>query len=218
MIPGRMLLATALVLQPLVLLAAQTLHPAVEQDARSYADAVAEDPTRWALVHVLAVVAGLLFVPAAIGIASFARERGRRFAVAGVAAAAVSAVALAIGFGLEARLSATIDAAGGPENVRAAAEWVDAWPAVVLVAGLLAFVVAVLLLATAVVRARTLPLWVPALMLLGAVASIALPPGGELTWLTSIPMIVAFTYVAWKLAQTADARRERRDSNPRPPA
>lgn len=178
----RRLLAIALVAQPLLVGVNATFHPAVEFTAEGMLAGAAADPTTWYVVHLVAALGALLTVPAVLALRTLVTERGRRVANVGVVAGTVAAAVLGIAFGIEASVfplavSAGLDDAAQLALAEAFLTTPEFFAAPI---GVLAFTLAGLLLATALLAARAVPRWKAVLYLVGMLATLGGAPGSPL--------------------------------------
>jgi hypothetical protein len=104
MSPRRALLALAVAAAPLVQLAGMLPHPALGDTAAETLALVAQDPSEWFRIHVLSAGAAVLFVVAALALASLVRGRGAALATTGATMVVLGGGAMAIAFGAEAHL------------------------------------------------------------------------------------------------------------------
>jgi hypothetical protein len=117
--------------------------------------------------------------------------------ITGVAGTALYAVAAAVpmqilGLGRQtvispAQTTSLIDYVSGHDQIQAGV----AFP------GFLLLLVAQILVTVALFRSRVLPVWVPALFIVGAVIQVALAGGGLLTAAATIPETVAMVAIGW---------------------
>lgn len=177
--PVRRLLAVALVAQPLLVGVNATFHPQIEFTAAGILAGAADDPARWYVVHLIAALGAALTVPAVLALRSLVHERGRRVANIGVGAGVLAAVVLTMAFPIEGsvyRLAVTsgLDLA----DQRALSEAFLGSPEFLAVpVGVLAFTLAGVLLATALLAGRVVPNWQATLYLVGMLATLAGAPG-----------------------------------------
>lgn len=91
----RAVFAGALIVAPLLLLAALLADPASSaDDAREVLDAVAGNPGAWAMTGLLFVLAGVAFVPAGLGLMGLMAGRAPRLAFIGGTAVVMGALGL----------------------------------------------------------------------------------------------------------------------------
>lgn len=180
--PLRRVLAVALVLQPLLVGVNATFHPAVEFTAPGMLAGAAASPTRWYVVHLVAALGALLTLPAVLALRTLVTERGRRVAGLGVGAGIVAAAVLGIAFGIEASVFRLAVSAGVDTDAQLAlAETFLTTPEFYAAPiGVLAFTLAGLLLATALLAARAVPRWKAVLYLAGMLATLGGAPGSPL--------------------------------------
>lgn len=173
------LLAAALVAQPALLGVNALFHPDVDLDGASILAGAAEGPTRWYLVHLVAALGAACGVPVAMALRRLVTARGRALADVAVVAAVVGSVLLAVAFLTEASTFRLLAEGDVPHAAAVAlADDYTGTPEFFAVGvGFLFAVVATLLFVAALLRSRTVPRWMPALLLLGTVATSASPPG-----------------------------------------
>jgi hypothetical protein len=202
----RAALAASVVLQPLLVGVNAAFHPDVEMNASSFLEAAEDGPTRWYVVHLVAAVGALLFAPAAMGLRTLVRDRGTRLADAGVAVSVLAAALLALTFAMEASTMRTI-ANADVDDVAALAVtdvFVGSPEYYAVAVGILAFVIAGALLALALLRARTVPRWQPALYLAGVLATLPAPPGTPAAPIAFAILTVAAAFLALRVARPSD--------------
>lgn len=204
--PVRRLLAAALVAQPLLLGINATFHPPIEFTPAGVLAGAAESPAGWYAVHLVAALGALLTIPAVIGLRTLVRERGRLVANLGVGAGIVAAAVLPVAFGIEAsvlRLAVTsgLDTAG---QLAIAEAHLAAPEALAVPVGVLAFTLAGLLLATALLAARAVPRWQAVLYLVGILATLAGGPGSPLGPLAFASVTLAAAFLAGHIIRSDD--------------
>jgi hypothetical protein len=203
----RRLLAAAVLLQPLLVAVNAAFHPDVEMNAASFLEAAEEGPTRWYVVHVIAALGGLLLVPAALGLRTLVRDRGSRLADAGVVVSLIAAPLLALTFAMEASTMRSIALADVDEAAALAVSdvFVGSPEYYAVAAGILAFVVTGVLLAAALIRARTVPWWQPALYGAGILATLPAPPGTAAAPVAFAVVTLAAAFLAARVLAASDA-------------
>lgn len=210
MSPRRALLALAVAAAPLVQLVGILPHPELgDTDAQTLA-VVARDPGQWFLIHLLSASAAVLFVVAALALASLVRGRGAALATTGATLVVLGGGALAIAFGAEAHL---LSLAADPSLDRAAmvalAELEPDSPAVaVLMAGFPLFGLGTLALMAGLIRSGVVPRWQPVLVVVGTLTSIAAAPGSELGPLLFAPSVAGYLALAISVARPSVAQPE----------
>lgn len=196
--PVRRLLAVGLVAQPLLIGINALFHPRIEFTPAGILAGTADGPAVWFAVHIVAALGALLTLPAVLGLRTLVSERGRRVANVGVGGGILAAAILPAAFAIEAsvfRLAVTsgIDAA----SQQAIAEAFLAAPeAAAVPVGVLAFALAGLLLAMALIAGRAVPRWQPVLYMVGIVGSLAGGPGSPVGPLAFAVVTVAAAFLA----------------------
>lgn len=202
----RRLLAVALVAQPLLVGVNATFHPEIEFNAAGILEGAAADPARWYVIHLVAALGAALTIPAVLALRSLVHERGRRVANVGVGSGIVAAIVLTMAFAIEAsvfRLAVTsgIDGAGQ----RALSEAFLKGPEFLAVpVGVLAFTLAGVLLAIALLAGRVVPNWQAVLYLIGMLATLGGAPGSPLGPIAFLLVTVAAAILARHVARTDD--------------
>lgn len=196
----------ALVAQPLLLGINATFHPPIEFTPAGILAGAAEGPAGWYAVHLVAALGALLTIPAVIGLRTLVSERGRLVANFGVGAGMVAAAVLPLAFGIEAsvfRLAVTsgIDTAGQQAIAEA---YLSAPESAAVPVGVLAFTLAGLLLATALLAARAVPRWQAVLYLVGILATLAGGPGSPLGPLAFAVLTLAAAFLAGHIIRSND--------------
>lgn len=203
MSPRRALLALPVAAAPLVQLAGVVPHPELPDDAAGALAVVAEDPDRWFRIHLLAAVAAVLFVVAAVALASLVRRRGAGLAAAGAALLVAGGGVLAIAFGAEAHLlSVAADPSLDRSAMVALARLEEDSPAMSLLSvGFPLVGIGTLLLMAGLIRSRAVPRWQPALVVLGTLTSVAAAPGSDLAPLLFAPSLAGYLALATSVAR-----------------
>lgn len=206
----RVLLALAVAAAPLVQLAGMVPHPELGDTAAQTLALVAQDPGQWFLVHVLSASGALLFVVAALALASLVRGRGAALATAGATLVVLGGGALAIAFGAEAHLlSLAADPSLDRSAMVALAELESDSPAVsLLMAGFPLFGLGTLALMAGLIRSAAVPRWQPVLVVVGTLTSIAASPGSELGPLLFAPSVAGYLALAASVARPRVAQPE----------
>jgi hypothetical protein len=176
---GRRFLATAVVIQPLLVGVNATFHPEVELTGAGLVAGAAGNPTGWYILHMVAAVGALLIAPAILGLRILIDQRGRRVANLGVGVGFLAAMVLAIAFASEAsalRLAVTagLDEAGTLAIGNAFMQTPEAFGVPV---GAAAFALSAVLMASALLAAGSVPRWQAILFLVGVVSTLAATPG-----------------------------------------
>lgn len=177
--PVRRLLAVALVAQPLLVGVNATFHPEIEFTAAGILSGAGDGATRWYVVHLIAALGAALTVPAVLALRSLVRERGRRVANIGVGAGVLAAVVLTMAFAIEGsvlRLAVT-SGLDLTDQLTLAEAFLEAPEFLAVPVGVVAFTLAGVLLASALLAGRVVPTWQAALYLVGMLATLAGAPG-----------------------------------------
>lgn len=145
---------TAIVVAPVVLLAAFVTHPYLSgrlpNDAE-VAAAVAAGTTRWGLVHLATTVASGLLILAFLAVRSYLRESGEdRFSALGVPFVVIGSTLFAVLPGMEFAPLAAAETGATLTEIEATQEALTSWFLPVLVTGALAFAIGVLAFARAI--------------------------------------------------------------------
>ena len=145
--------AVIVAIAPVVLLVAMVWHPYLPgrlPNHAAVADAVADDPTRWALVHLMTALASGAIVLAFIAIRGHLREAGDQgLSAIGLGFVVVGSLSFAVLPGMEFSPLAAVEAGADPEAAQAA---LDDWFVRVLVIGALSFAIGVICVAVAIRR------------------------------------------------------------------
>ena len=173
----RRLLAGAVVVAPTMIGVNSLFHPEVDMTAVGILAGAVTDPTGWFSIHLVAAFGALLGVPAAFGLRTLARDRGRRLATAGAALTAIASPLLALAFAAEAsvlRLAAQMEPAAG----LALAEAYTGTPEFYAVGGAVALgTLASLLMGAALLVSRTVPRWLAGTYVAAVLATLGAVPG-----------------------------------------
>lgn len=199
----RRLLAAAVIAQPLLVGVNATFHPAMEFTAPGILAAAAQDPMRWYIVHLVAALGAVLTIPAAFGLRSLIRERGRRVADIGVGAGILAAALLGVAFGIEASLLRLLATAGIDEAAALAVtqRFLSAPEFLAVPVGVLAFSLAGVLLSVGLLAARAVPKWQVTLYLIGSLATLGGAPGSPLGPVAFGLVTVAAVFLAGHVAR-----------------
>lgn len=178
---GSLLLAVAVVAQPLLIAVNAVFHPTVDMSGEGLLNGTLEGAGTWYAVHLIAAVGALLGIPAAVGLRRLVRDggRGRRLANVAMSAWFLAGGLLAMGFATEAsvfRLAATAgidrsdavvlaDAYAGTPEFYA----IGIGAALATLAGVL--------FAIALLRDGSVPRWMPWTLLVGTLVTVAAAPG-----------------------------------------
>jgi hypothetical protein len=211
------LLAIAVGGAPVLQMSNFLTHPEVPATGAGLLELVARDPGGWFRIHAIAAASAVLSIVSAMALASLVRRRGAVLATVGAALATVGGGMLAIAFGAEAHLASL---AADPSLDRAAmSALLDLEPAspatALLMAGFPVSGIGSLLVAVALLRSRAVPRWLPALVLLGLVASIFSAPGSHVGPLLLAPAVVGYLGLAREVVRAA--RRSPADADVQAP-
>jgi hypothetical protein len=199
----RVLLGVAVVAAPALQVAGMLLHPPLAAEHADQLAIVAEDPGRWFVAHVVAASAAALFLVAAPALAGLARARGAAPATAGAVLTVLGGATLAIAFGAEAHLlSVAADPSLDAAAMTALAALEGHSPAMTMILlGVPLTGIGQILLAAGLLRARVVPRWAPALVLVGLLASIAGTPGSLIGPVLLLPAVVGYAALAVAVAR-----------------
>ena len=194
----RALLALPVALAPLLQIAGMLPHPALPATAAGALAVVAEDPAGWWRMHLLAAAAALLFALAAAPLASLARGRGAGLATTGAALLALGGGALTVAFSAEAHLwSLAADPSLDQDALVGLVALDEGSPAMTLLsAGFPLVGLGTILLMSGLLRSRAVPRLLPALVLVGTLASLGGAPGSSLGPLLLSPAAVGYLLLA----------------------
>lgn len=199
------ILAVAVVAQPLLLAVNATFHPEVELNGPSLLAGAAESPVTWYAVHLIAALGAMLGVPAALGIRRLVAGRDRRLADAAVGAAVVAAVVLSMTFAMEASVLRLVAGAGvgTTEAVALADAFTETPEFFAVLVGAAAATLAGVLFAIALLRARSVPRWLPFTMLVGSLGTVAATPGSLVGPLAFVLLTVAGAALAPRVGRAS---------------
>ena len=165
---------------PMALLLAFLVHPGAAPE--DLVATVAAEPGRIQASALLTLLTALLFVPALIGVLRVLRHRGVVLGHLAVALSIIGVIGHAVFAGFQIILSFALES--GVDEA-ALASMVEGTPSigfvVVLLTFLVGFLLGMLLLAAALWRSRSVPVWVPFGLVALVVADLAPVPGGRIT-------------------------------------
>jgi len=145
---------------PATLLLAMLVHPG--EGPGGLVATVAAEPGRIQVSALLIMLTAILFVPALVGILQLVRERGVVLGHLAVALTIVGAIGHAVFAGFQIVLSGALESGVGERQLTAMVEGTpNAGFVVVLLTFLAGFFPGLLLLAIALWRSRTVPVWAP---------------------------------------------------------
>jgi hypothetical protein len=171
---GRRPLAVALVVTPVLWLAAAAVSPALKSDSAAQLTVVAQHADRWFGYTALLTLGTILFVPAILGIMRLTRACMPRLTLVGGALLGYGTI-IAVG-DVMSQLTTWQMATGHADRAQMAA-LLDrtnnaGGSALFFAPGGLAFLVGSILLTIALVRTRAVPVWVSVTFLLGIIAQL----------------------------------------------
>lgn len=180
--PARRWLAIALAVQPLLLTVNAVFHPQVEIEAASFLEAVRGASTRWYIVHLVAALGAVLWVPAAFAMRQLIADGHERLLTLALTAVAAGSTILALGFAIEGavfRLMAQADIGDAAAHTLAddflgTPEFLSILPGFVLSAAGIALLTTILLHQRSAVR------WQALAYVSGVITSAVSPPGSPI--------------------------------------
>ena len=195
--------AAVVAIAPVVLLVAMVWHPYLPgrlPDHAAVADAVADDPTRWALVHLTTAVATGAVILAFIAIRGFLREAGdQALSAVGLGFIVLGSLSYAVLPGMEFTPLAANEIGA---DVAAAQATLDDWFISVLVAGAFAFAIGIVCVAVAIRRHGGLGpalTWVVVVALLVMAACRFVPYAAVQGYVQSAAALIALWPLAWSI-------------------
>ena len=195
--------AAIVAIAPVVLLVAMVWHPYLPgrlPDHAAVAEAVADDPTRWGLVHLMTAVASAAVVLAFIAIRGYLREAGdRALSAIGLGFIVLGSMSYAVLPGMEFTPLGALESGADPEAAQAA---LDDWFVPVLVTGAVAFAIGVVCVAVAIRRHGGLGpalTWVVVPALLVMAASRFVPFAAVSFYVQSAAALIALWPLAWAI-------------------
>lgn len=204
---------------PLLTLISSVASPPIRSAEAAQIAEIAAHPARFYVYALFGLLGLILLVPALIGLAALASDRAPRLAWAGVVLS-LGGTLIAIGDATVELLIWQMGATGADRGQMAAllSRYQDTTgSALPFTIGGLALVVGVILLAVALVRARAVPAWAAAGLVIGVVANIAAYTASSVAALivSSVVLLVALAPVGVRLL-TGDARRPAAAARPAP--
>jgi hypothetical protein len=195
--------AAVVAIAPVLLLVAMVWHPYLPgrlPDHAAVADAVADDPTRWALVHLTTALASGAIVLAFIAIRGHLREAGdQALSAVGLGFVVLGSLSYAVLPGMEFTPLAANEIGADVEAAQAA---LDDWFVPVLVIGALAFAIGVVCVAVAIRRHGGLGpalTWVVVLALIVMAASRFVPFSAVQFYVQGAAAFIALWPLAWAI-------------------
>ena len=204
----RALLALAVAGTPLLQIAGMAPHPQLADSAAETLAIVAEDPAQWFRIHLLAAAAAALGIVSTLALSSLVRGRGAALATTGAVMSVVGLFFLVFAFAAEAQLmSIAADPSLDPAAMAPLLNLQEQGPGMGLLgAGFPLVGIGGLLLHAGLIRSRVVPLWQPALVVLGTFTSIAATPGLAIGPLLFLPSVIGMLFLAAAVARSAPAR------------
>lgn len=172
----RALVALPLVLAPGLQIASASTHPHLHGEIL---DVVATDPQTWHVIHLFAAVAAMGYLVGLPALAALPRRKGALLAALGTVVAVAGSLCLAIGFVAEAHMlpllaQSDLDREAALALTRAEDASI---PFRLIGLGLPLAGIGQLLLAIGLLRSGVVAWWKPALVVVGLLTSLAVPPG-----------------------------------------
>lgn len=186
-------LPIALGAQPLLLAANAFYHPEVDIEGASFLEAVREGPTEWFVVHLVAALGAVLWIPAAFAMRRLAGDASRRLSTLALASVVAGATMLAAGFIIEGsvfRLIAEADI-GDAAALTLADDFLDTAEFIAILPGFGLSLAGVALITAILVRQRRSAGWHALAYLVGFVVSAVSPPGSPVGPLALVVATVA---------------------------
>jgi hypothetical protein len=195
--------AVVVAIAPVLLLVAMVWHPYLPgrlPDHAAVADAVADDPTRWALVHLTTALASGAIVLAFIAVRGYLREAGdQALSAVGLGFIVLGSLSYAVLPGMEFTPLAANEIGADAEAAQAA---LDDWFVPVLVIGAVAFAIGIICVAVAIRRHGSLGpsvTWVVVVALIVMAASRFVPLSASQFYVQSAAALIAFWPLAWAI-------------------
>ena len=204
------LVASGLALSATAVAAVLVWHPWPVRDRFGYGDIAPIRDAMWGAIVVDAVAFAVVGITLSIVVCMLARSRGAVFASVGAVLTALGGIGLAMGeFGFAAIswYSTETDAVSVAEGTKLLDYTVDhpEHGMVVQMAGFLLFTLGSILLLVALMRARSVPLWLPIVSLVLIVAQFTPVPGRVLDFVQA-GLMALFVVLAWMLHRATSGR------------
>jgi hypothetical protein len=204
------LVASGLALSAAAVAAVLIWHPWPARDQFDYGDIAPIHDAMWGAIVVDAVAFAVVGLTLSIVVCGLVRSRGAVWASIGAVLATLGGIALAMGeFGFAAIswYSTEPDAVSVAEGTKLLDYTVDhpEHGMVVQMAGFLLFTVGTILLLVALIRSRSVPLWLPIASLVLIVAQFTPVPGRALDVVQAVLMAL-FVALAWMFLRATSVR------------
>lgn len=195
----RYLLAGAMVLCPVLLLTGTALEVDTGDSGLEEVTLVAAERGQFYASTLLLALGLVLLTPTALGLMQLARRRGGALATIGGGLLFVAGSAAAAGIFMYGAVLAVASDAGLPREemgqfARVASE--SGYTAPPFFLGFFGISIGLVLLGIALLRARTVPRWMPALLVVGAFTTFFGQGGTAVTLLTTSPLLVLVGFAA----------------------
>jgi hypothetical protein len=198
----RRALALAVVGAPLLIAVNSVFHPEVDMTGAGFLAGAEAGAARWFAVHVVAAIGALLGAPAAVGLRTLVRHRGRRLATSGMALTLIAAPILALGFASEASVLRFAATELDPAAALVLAEAFTSAPEFYAIGiGVMVGTLGSLLLGLGLLTSRSVPPALPAIYLLATAATAAGAPGTALGPIAFGVVAVVSTALAVRIAR-----------------
>lgn len=192
----RRLLAATVVGAPLLVGVNSLFHPEVDMNGAGILAGAQTGPSGWFVVHIVAAIGAMLGVPAAFGLRSLVRDRGRRLAIAGLSLTLLAGPLLAMTFATEASLLRLAAADLEPSAALTLAEAYTRTPEFYAVGiAVMLGTLGSLLLSSSLIVSRSVPRAAAVTYLLATLATVAAVPGtpiGPIALVVSASVSVVF--------------------------
>jgi hypothetical protein len=204
------LVASALALSAAAVTAVLIWHPWPARDQFEYGDIAPIRDAMWAAIVIDALGFAVVGITLSIVVCMLARSRGAVFASVGAVITTLGGIGLAMGeFGFAAMswYSTEADAISVAEGTKLLDYTVDhpEHGMVVQMAGFLLFTVGTILLLVALIRSRSVPLWLPIACLVLIVAQFTPVPGRVLDFV-QVGSMALFVALAWMFHRGTSTR------------
>lgn len=175
-------LALTLAVQPLLLTVNAVFHPEVDIDGASFLEAVNDGPTQWYIVHLIAALGALLWIPAAFAIRQLIGDGYPRLRAVAMTAVMAGSSILALGFAIEGSVLPLLARAdiGDAAALTLAEDFLDTPAFFSILPGFGLSAAGVALLAAILLHYRSPVRWPALVYVLGLVVSTISPPGSPI--------------------------------------